>query len=289
MKTQLFLAAAALAFTAAPASAQTTATTGSDRIGQILGQIFGFGNNADASLDGQWTAGRTPLANQRAQFDARIDADVRSGALSLTSAARLKADYAELVALEARYGYDGRFTAAERADLSARYDGLTQTLTAGGYADPAVPARAEVSEGRAAFDARVNAAVTARRLTRAAGTRLKADYYAAVQVEAGYLRDGVLTEAERDDLDNRLDALDLRVGDVAWTAATLTPRARLDAIARAVPTSGLTVAGRTQLLIEHGDLLRLEAAYARLTPTAEERAYLERRLAELEVRARVQR
>ena len=37
------------------------------------------------------------------------------------------------------------------------------------------------------------------------------------------------------------------------------------------------------------DLLRLEAAYARLTATAEERAYLERRLGELEVRARVRR
>lgn len=51
----------------------------------------------------------------------------------------------------------------------------------------------------------------------------------------------------------------------------------------------LGVAARTRLLVEHGDLLRLEAAYARLTPTAEERAYLERRLVELEVRARVRR
>lgn len=69
----------------------------------------------------------------------------------------------------------------------------------------------------------------------------------------------------------------------------MTARARLDAIARAVPTSGLAAPARTRLMVEQGDLMRLEAAYARLTPSAEERAYLESRLTNLETRARVRR
>jgi hypothetical protein len=54
-----------------------------------------------------------------------------------------------------------------------------------------------------------------------------------------------------------------------------------------MPTSRLTATARTQLLIEHGDLVRLEAAYARLTPATEERAYLKQRLANVETRSRV--
>ncbi|WP_157973368.1 hypothetical protein, partial [Blastomonas sp. UPD001] len=65
--------------------------------------------------------------------------------------------------------------------------------------------------------------------------------------------------------------------------------ARLDAIARALPASGLSASAQAQLRVEHEDLTRLEAAYARLTPSADERAYLDRRLGDLETRARVRR
>ena len=44
---------------------------------------------------------------------------------------------------------------------------------------------------------------------------------------------------------------------------------------------------QAQLRIEHGDLVRLAAAYERAAATPEERAYLERRLVNLETRARV--
>jgi hypothetical protein len=110
-------------------------------------------------------------------------------------------------------------------------------------------------------------------------------------VEAGYLRDGVLSSREREDLDERLDALDVRVGDVAYQGGTtvVTPRARLDAIARALPSSGLSSSAQAQLRVEHEDLSRLELAYARISATADDRAYLDRRLTELEARARVRR
>lgn len=288
MRNSLLLAAAAVALTATPVMAQTTTSTTPttrDRISQILGNLLGVGNSADSSLDGQWRAGRMALGNQQVEFIARVDADVRTGLMTQATGARLKADYAALVELEARYGADRSFNTAERAELTARYNQLLQVLADRRYAD-SVTTRAEVRDGQVEFNRRVEAQVTARRITRTSATRLKADYAALVQVEAGYLRDGILSEAERDDLDARLDALDVRVGDVAYVTP-VTAKSRLDAIARALPTSGLTAAARTQLLVEHGDLVRLEAAYARLTPSAEERAYLEQRLANLEARARV--
>ena len=286
MKSYLLAAAASAAFLSAPATAQSSGAqpNSNDRLQQILGTMFGQNTTASNSLEAQWRIGRTPLADQRAQFDARVDADARSGALPSASASRLKTEYATVVQLEQRYGADGVFTTSERNALIDSYGELTQTLADGGYADNSPAARAAVSEGRVEFNTRVDAAVSARRLTRVAGSRLKADYATLVQVETGYLRDGRLTDAERDNLDERLDALDARLDGAA---VAVTPRTRLDAIARALPASRLSVAAKAQLRIEHGDLVRLASAYDRLTPTADERAYLERRLINLETRARV--
>jgi hypothetical protein len=264
-------------------------TSPRDRIGAILGTLFGDRLGATTSIEAQWNAGQTPLSNQRAQFESRVDGEIRSGGLSQTTGARLKSDYAALVQLETRHGADGRFTPQERTDLANRYSALTQVLTTGGYADGAAAPTALAANGRTEFDRRVDAAVAARRLTRTQGTRLKADYGAVVQLETGYLRDGVITDFERNDLDTRLDALDVRVGDAGGSAVALTPRQRLDAILQALPSSGLGAPAQTRLRVEHGDLLRLEAAYSRLTPTAEERAYLESRLVDLETRSRIRR
>jgi len=287
MKKYLALTAAAgMALAAGPALAQASTTT-NDPIAAILGAVFGDRAGATTSIESQWAAGQTPLANQRAQFESRVDTEVRTGTLSQATGARVKADYYELVQLEARYGADRRFTTAERTELADRYGDLTQVLADRAYADNATAATAEVADGRAAFESRVNAAVSARRISRTQGTRLKSDYAALVQVEAGYLRDGVITVAERDDLDARLDGLDVRLGDTTYAAAQLTPRARLDAINRALPSSGLSSTARAQLQIEYEDISRLESAYARLNTSADDRAYLERRLADLEARARV--
>lgn len=290
MRDPLLLAAAAsAALVATPLAAQTTTSPSArDRIGQILGNLLGIGNQANSSLDGQWTANRRPLANQRTEFETRVDADVRAGRMTSADGSRLKSDYYALVTLEAQYGADGSYTATERSALTTRYNELLQVLADGRYADTAFGPRAAVAEGQVEFNRRVDASLAARKITRTAATRLKADYAAVITLETSYLRDGVLSETERDDLDTRLDALDVRVGDVAYSVP-VTYKTRLDAIARALPTAGLSTVARAQLLVEHGDLMRLEAAYARLTPTAEERAYIERRLANLEMRARVNR
>ncbi len=302
MKTGHILAAVSLiAACAVPATAQSdTASSGAateaprerqqERLGAILGALFGRGG-ASGSLEAQWALGRTPLATQRSQFDTRVDAEVRAGALPASTGYRLKGDYQALVDLEARYAADGRFTTAERTDLADRYGALTQALADRRYGDDDEASTAIVIGGQAEFNARVDAQVAARRLSRSQGTRLRNDYAALIRVENSYLRDGTLAAREREDLEARLDALDMRVGDVGYggTPAQLTFRQRLDAVATALPRSGLNAAARAQLLVEHGDLVRLDAAYQRLNPGTDDRAYLEARIANLEARARVMR
>ena len=290
---KLFATAAFLA-TASTAAAQTTTqndqqTRQQDRINSIFGALFGDRTGSTGSLESQWASGRTPLANQRTQFDSRIDSDVRSGALDQRTAARLKTDYAELVQLELRYGADRRFTMQERSELAERYNALTQVLTNQTYGDDNDFQSPNVAEGESEFIARVDASLAARRISRVTGNRLKADYRLLTQTEANYLRDGMLDERERDDLDARLDALDARVGDTAYSGSNnaLPARARLAAIANAISSNNLSAAAQAQLRVEHSDLSYLEAAYARLTMTADDRRYLESRLSDLERRLQI--
>lgn len=298
----------ALAFTAlsagslaGAASAQTVSSSTSssnsqaERVDAILGALFGAQAGSGAggynSLDTQWTFGRFPLANQRAQFESRIDSDVRSGAISPSAGDRAKSDYRALVDLEARYGADRRFTSQERAELTDRYNSLTEVLAEGGYAG-GVSGGTSVADGRTDFEARVDQAVRARKLTRAQGTALKTQYGDVVRLEATYMRDGVLTVRERDDLEAKLDALDAKLPDYAANqppGRPVDPRDRLEAVARALPSSGLSASAQTQLRVEHADLTRLAAAYERITPSADDRSYLDQRIADLESRVRLRR
>jgi hypothetical protein len=290
LKTASALATGALLLSAAPALAQTPygstqQPTQDERIGAILGALFGDRLGVSTSLESDWGRGRRPLANQRTQFESRLTADVRSGALSSSAASRLRGEYDDLVQLEARYTADGRVTTQERSDLAARYREFSQRVEAGGGYDDE---QGTIASGRAEFETRVDAAVRARRLTRTEGTRLKADYQAVIDVEAGYLRDGRITRQEREDLDSRLDALDARVGDApGGGGGYVDNRTRLADIDAAL--ASLPRAEAAQIRVEHGDLVRLEAAYSRTSPSSDDRAYLERRIGELETRARVRR
>lgn len=289
------IAAGALVLAAAPAAmAQSNTQEPSqqqERIGAILGALFGDRLGVTTSVESQWAAGRRPLQTQRTQFNTRIDAEVRAGSLTRANGDRLKAEYDEVVALETRYGADGRFTTQERNELADRYGAITQALSDGGYSSGGSGSTTlTVANGRTDFDRRVDAAVSARRISRTEGTRLKADYASLVTVEAGYARDGI-SARERDDLDARLDALDARVGDTNYGGGStvIDNRTRLSNVERALPSAGLSTTARAQLLVEHGDLVRLEAAYSRSSPSADDRAYLERRIVDLETRARVRR
>lgn len=283
----LAVAVSALALSAAgTASAQNSAQ---EQFGQILGALLGQVNSVDA----QWSRGARPLNAARAQFYARVDADVRSRALTSYEGTQLKRDYDGLVALETSYAADGRFSTQERADLNARYNALTRSYAdrgPGGYQDQYRDDRS-IAEGAADFEARVAEALAAREITRAEATRLRSDYAGLVSLEAGYARGGI-DAREQADLDARLAGLEDRLGYDPRGGPTpgLDPRTRLvelEAMVRANERNGqLTRAEATEIRVQYGDLVRLEAAYGRLRPTAEENAYLLRRIGELEIRAR---
>lgn len=275
-RTRLALVAAtALAVGAGSAHAQTNTQTNQDRLGAVVGALFGDRLGISA-LDQAWLRGGRPLRDGQSQFNTRVDSSLRVGQISSAAATRLRADYTALVDLETRYAADGRFTNEERADLNSRYNALTQTLESGaaGYGDVN-----SVAQGRAAFEARVDASVNARRITRTEATRLKTDYQALIQLETRYAAKGSITAAERNDLDTRLDALDVRVGDgpaVQPPVATQTPRVRLAALETAVTAAersgALTRADAADVRVQLGDLTRLEAAYGRYNPSADETA-----------------
>jgi hypothetical protein len=79
--------------------------------------------------DRQDNRGWTPINQRQRQLDARIDAGVRDGSLSRREAGRLRAEFHDIAALEARYrrnGLDNR----ERADLDRRFDRLSAQVYA---------------------------------------------------------------------------------------------------------------------------------------------------------------
>ena len=96
--------------------------------------------------------------------------------------------------------------------LMAGKDLLGQAATGTGKtAAFALPAL-QLIDGRAAFDARVDASYRNRTLSRSDVTRLRSDYAALIQLETSYARDGI-SAREQSDLQLRLDDLNRRVGD----------------------------------------------------------------------------
>lgn len=229
IKTLTAAAVAALTLAAAgAASAQTPygqtpygqSQPQQDPIGAILGALFGDRMGASTTLDSEWSRSRRPLSAQSAQFQSRLDADVRSGAISSSAARSLNSEYGELVQLEARYTADGRVTTQERTDLIERYRAFSTRYQSGGQGygydndddDDRYDAWRPIVDSRSSFDARLNAAVRNRTLTRTQANRLTTDFNALVQLETSYSRNGI-DARERQDLEARWADLNRRVGD----------------------------------------------------------------------------
>ena len=286
IKTLTAAAVAALTLAAAGvASAQTPysqtpygqqPSPGGQVLEAILGTLFGQGQT---SLDSEWSRGRRPLYNQRTAFESQLDARVRDGSLPYSHATQLRADYGDLVGLETRYAADGRFTTAERSDLTERYRNLTRHLEADsdGYGNDGYDGDHgswdRLADQTVAFDARVAAALRARDITRTESTRLRSDFQALVRLEAQYERDG-LSDRERQDLEARYADLNRRVGDDY------------------VPGNGggygdphaMQIEARIDAGLRDGSISRAEAARLRA-----ELADLNRRWADLEARVSVRR
>lgn len=70
-----------------------------------------------------------PINQRQRQLDARIDAGVRDGSLTRREAANLRAEFQNIVRLEARYRANG-LNRNERADLDRRMDRLSAIIQA---------------------------------------------------------------------------------------------------------------------------------------------------------------
>lgn len=238
-------------------------------IGALFGAVFGnaFGN--DQQIEDDYSNGRRPLYERRADLDARIDAGVRDGSISRTEATRLRADYSALVQLETRYAADGRLTTQERTDLRDRYRVLSQRVgdarDDGGYDDDY--GWNPLADQRVAFNARVDVALRDRRISRTEANRLRTDFDALARVEIDYRRDG-LSDRERQDLTTRLADLDRRIGDGGYNDGGY------GTDGRAVALEARITAGE-----RNGSISRTEAARLR-----EELRDLTRRWADLEAR-----
>lgn len=79
--------------------------------------------------DRQDDRGWTPINQRQRQLDARIDAGIRDGSLSRREAYRLRAEFQDIAALEARYRRQG-LNYQERADLDRRFDRLAAEIYA---------------------------------------------------------------------------------------------------------------------------------------------------------------
>lgn len=268
---------------------------------QVLEALFGavFGNNQ--SLESEWGRGRRPLFNNRANFEARLDAGVRDRSLSYNQSSRLRSDYDQLVQLETRYAADGRITTQERADLTARYRELTQRLEGGdpyGDDDNGYDSWRPLADSRASFNGRLDSGVRNRTLTRTQANRLATDFDALLQLEAGYQRNG-LDSREQQDLESRWAELNRRVGDnyddgygsddgygnsngdYSRTISDIEAR-----IASGERSGSIIRSEAERLRTELGDLTRLDAAYRENGVNTDERAYLTRRFGELDQRVR---
>ncbi|WP_337846641.1 hypothetical protein [Sphingomonas sp.] len=82
------------------------------------------GQNRPGADNGWWN-----INQRQAQLDRRIDQGVRSGQLTRAEAARLRAEFRGIAALEARYRQSRPgLTMAERADLDRRFDVLARKI-----------------------------------------------------------------------------------------------------------------------------------------------------------------
>lgn len=241
--------------------------------GALLGALFGVQTADQGSqvLDDDWSRGRRPLYQRRADVDARIEAGVRDGSISRTEAGRLRADFDALVQLETRYAADGRMTTTERQDLRTRYRALSQRVGEERGDDDMSYGWRPLIDQRSAFEARVDAGIRSRALTRTEGTRLRADFDALVRLESDYMRDG-LSAREQQDLTARLADLDRRVGAVVDDGG-------YGYDPRATEIEARIVAGERS-----GQFSRTEAARLR-----DELRDLSRRWADLEARVNVRR
>jgi hypothetical protein len=145
------------------------------------------------------------INSRQAMLDQRIDVGVRNGSLTRNEAVRLRAEFRDIAALEARYRNNG-LSFSERADLDRRFDRLSAQIR---YERNDRQDRGDwqpINARQAQINARINAGLRDRSLSDREADRLRYEFRVIADRERDYRRGG-LTAAERRDLDRRFDRL----------------------------------------------------------------------------------
>lgn len=177
----------------------------------------------------------TNINQRQANLDQRIDVGVRNGSLTVTEAARLRAEFRDLASLEARYRATAGLNMTERADLDRRFNALSMRIRSERVDRDDRRDRADrydrrdrrddarrwyddrgqwmnINQRQARLERRIEQGIRSGQITRAEAVRLRVEFNALARLERTYRRGG-LTNRERVDLDRRFDILANRVHD----------------------------------------------------------------------------
>jgi hypothetical protein len=256
--------------------------------------------------DGNWQG----INQRQAMLDQRIDAGIRSGALTQQEAILLRGDYRTLANLEAEYRRSGGgLSQSELADLDRRFDYLTQRVRLDRSDDQgrAGGTWQSINQRQAMLDQRIDHGVRGGTLTQREADMLRGEFRTIANLEADYRRSGGgLSSTELADLDRRFDYLTQRVrlerndrqgqSGSPWQPSNWQSinqrQVALDArIDRGIRNRELTAQEAITLRGEFRNLANLEAEYRRSggALTQNEVADLDRRFDMLATRIRLER
>ena len=233
--------------------------------------------------------------NQRqADLYARIDAGVRDRSLTAEEANQLQAEYQDIDRLETQYRVSGRtVTQAERADLDRRFDQLSSRVQYNRNDNDRTGQ--SINQRQADLYARIDAGVRDRSLTAQEANQLQAEYQDIDRLETQYRVSGrTVTQAERADLDRRLDQLSSRVqynrndDDTRWTNLDRRQAQFNERLNRAVSDQRVSPRQASELRSEFNGIASLERSYRLSRPgiTVAERNDLNARFNGMEVNYR---
>lgn len=271
------------------AMAQAQGQQQGDMLEQLLGAVFGTGQQAsEQAMESDWNQGRRPFAQRRAALEARIDTAVRNGSLSRNEADEVRREYNDIVRLEAQYSADGNISQQQRSDLRTRYRALSQRIGGQGsgqnYGEGSYGNEGPwqlLSTRNRTFEQRLTAGLQNRSLTRAEVTKLRNDWKALARIEASYQHNG-FDSREQADLWARYNAIDSRLGGSGFDGATARWSELETRLASAEQNGRINRNEAAHVRAQLSDLARLDAAYAAGGYSADERAYLAQRHSQLE-------
>jgi len=152
------------------------------------------------------------INERQERLDARIDRGVQNGSLTRREATQLRSEFQEIVRIERAYRMSDGLSTRERNDLDRRFDALSARIRVdrNDNQDRGDHGWQNINQRQRALDARIDAGLRDRSLSRQEAYRLRAEFQQIARIEQDYRRNG-LSQAERRDLDRRFDRLSYRV------------------------------------------------------------------------------